>query len=265
MGTQSSAMLIDALEGKFNFRPDIAVFSDLHTEPEQVYNFAKDLTDYCLRKHDFQITTISHGDYLQDIRDFIEGRISRVATPPLFVASGRKVGKLMRQCTGDYKIAAIRRYARKRMKNAGSKRIVMHMGITMEEIDRAGDIMYNQDGKKKSPQYISDSFPYIQQVPTYREECIQMLNDRGLIPFKSSCKFCPYHSNSYWNEMKKNRPDEFEECCEVDDLIRDFPKMKGKCYLHKSLIPLRDIEFHKLDVSLFHAPSGYCHSGICGV
>lgn len=265
MGTQSSAMLIDALEGKFDFRPDVAIFSDLHTEPKQVYDFAKDLESYCLENYDFQITTISQGNYLQDIRDFISGKKSRVATPPLFVDNSGKVGKIMRQCTNDYKIATIRKEAKKRMRAAGMKKMVMHMGITMDEHDRAADICFDKSGKRKSPQYITDSFPYIQQIITYREQCVKMLEDRGLSPFKSSCTFCPYHSNSYWNDMKQNRAEEFEECCKVDDLIRDFPGMDNACYLHKSLIPLREIEFHKLDVSLFHAPAGYCHSGLCGV
>lgn len=47
-GTQSTALILMALEGKFNLpRPDFAVFSDTGGEPEFIYDYVDYFTKYC--------------------------------------------------------------------------------------------------------------------------------------------------------------------------------------------------------------------------
>ena len=59
--------------------------------------------------------------------------------------------------------------------------------------------------------------------------------------------------------MKDNYPNEWEQCIEIDNAIRDCSKqgLKNKMYLHRSLIPLKDIEFADQQ-ELFMCEEGFC-------
>ena len=64
--------------------------------------------------------------------------------------------------------------------------------------------------------------------------------------------------------MKANSPDEFEDACAVDDLIRDGGSSKGirgKQYMHRSMKPLREVVFGSDGPDLFNIEC----EGMCGV
>jgi hypothetical protein len=82
-------------------------------------------------------------------------------------------------------------------------------------------------------------------------------------PGKSACLICPFHSDNYWRVFKKQFPDEFEEACGFDDIIRDYPGLRRRAYLSKHLKPLRDIDFSQ-SPSLFPEMIEEC-DGLCGL
>jgi hypothetical protein len=43
--------------------------------------------------------------------------------------------------------------------------------------------------------------------------------------------------------MKEQRPDEWEQACEFDEQIRFLPGIRGQSFLHRSCVPLHDIDF----------------------
>jgi hypothetical protein len=45
-GKQSSYMLLNALEGKYKYKPDFAIFSDTGCEPNYVYDYLRWLRPY---------------------------------------------------------------------------------------------------------------------------------------------------------------------------------------------------------------------------
>lgn len=68
---------------------------------------------------------------------------------------------------------------------------------------------------------------------------------------RSACNGCPFHDDPEWQDMKDNRPDEFEDACQFDEAQRHADqrnagrrgKMVGELYVHRSLIPLRQVQF----------------------
>ena len=185
---------------------------------------------------------------IKDTLDYYNGRYKRGASLPFFLSQG---GMITRQCTGDFKIDPMRRYLQK-IRNG--KKIRMWIGISLDEIQRIKD-----SGRK----YINNYYPLIEKRVTISEIVNWFKINHLENPGKSSCIVCPYHSNNYWRRFKKEFPDEFEKACDFDDKIRNHPKLISQCYLHRSLRPLREIDF-KYEPSLFPELIEEC-DGMCGL
>ena len=95
-----------------------------------------------------------------------------------------------------------------------------------------------------------------------RSDCIQFFKDNNFpIPVKSSCVFCPYHSDSYWLEMKKENSKEWKTAIKVDGAIRDSSQrgVRDKLYLHRSLKPLNEVYFQENQLDMFdNECEGHC-------
>tara|TARA_R110002110_G_scaffold16915_1_gene72578 strand:- start:401 stop:751 length:351 start_codon:yes stop_codon:yes gene_type:complete len=102
-------------------------------------------------------------------------------------------------------------------------------------------------------------YPLIKERMT-RGDCYKFFKEKNFpIPDKSSCVFCPYHSDKNWQDLKENYPEQWDQCIEVDEAIRGSSKrgLNDKMYLHRSLIPLKDIEFADQQ-ELFMCEEGFC-------
>ncbi len=83
-------------------------------------------------------------------------------------------------------------------------------------------------------------------------------------PAKSSCIGCPYHDDSFWLDMKNNRPDEFEAAVEFDKKMRNNSH-KIKNYMHRSCKNLDEVVFHvKREEEQMDLFNNECE-GMCGV
>lgn len=247
-GKQSSYMLLTALEGAYKFKPDFAIFSDTGCEPEITYQFLNWLKDYVKTKYNFDIIIVSKGDIMKDTIDYIDGKKAGNPQIPLRLENG---GIMNRHCTGDYKIAPIRKYLQK-IRN--ESKIRLWIGISLDEIERI---------KQSDVKYIEHYYPLCEnriKIDGIREWF--RLNDVPE-PIKSSCLICPFHSKQYWQLFKKNFPLEFEKACQFDDKIRNYPKLKSKSYLYKDSKPLRNIDFSQ-EPSLFPELIEECY-GLCGL
>jgi hypothetical protein len=87
---------------------------------------------------------------------------------------------------------------------------------------------------------------------------------------RSACIICPYHSNKEWDKMKRNNPNEFKIAVAFDEELRKSKisqfvnKLDGEIYLHRSLIPLKDINFKEYENPQYSLFDDEC-SGMCGV
>lgn len=64
--------------------------------------------------------------------------------------------------------------------------------------------------------------------------------------------------------MKRNRPDEFKDACEIDEQIRKGNhKVKDNLYIHRSCVPLKEVVFKEKEKEpdLFNLEC----EGMCGL
>jgi hypothetical protein len=100
-GVQSTVMLLMAARGEIHapdgspLYPDVAIFADTGWEPDHVYRHLEWLEAEVLRMgadgtgRAIPIVHVSRGNLRQDTIDFIEGRRTRAATMPVYVARKR--------------------------------------------------------------------------------------------------------------------------------------------------------------------------------
>jgi len=73
---------------------------------------------------------------------------------------------------------------------------------------------------------------------------------------------CPNQSDKEWLEVKKNRPDEFQKAVKLEQEIQsDDPH----AWLHKSCVPLDQVDFDKNHQDDLFDSGLYCSSGVCFV
>jgi len=260
VGVQSSTMALMSAKGVLP-KVDCAIFADTGFEPDFVYKYL----EYLKQKLEFPIYVVNNGNIKDDIKDWIN-LDKRMPTAPFFTKNREtgKKGMLMRQCTNDYKIVPVARKIRElvgltRGKHFPKDKFVEQwFGISLDEIVRI---------KISNKKYLTNYYPLIDLKMT-RDGCLKWMTDNNyLLPEKSACICCPYHSDSFWQEMKDTKPNEFKQAVEYDAFIRQGnTKIKDELYLHRSCLPLDKIEFKKItkDNNLDFGFNNECE-GMCGV
>ncbi len=228
-GLQSSTLLHMSMRGDFE-KPDVVIFANTQCEPQYVY----DNYNYLKNLYSGQIEFIecTKSNLLE-----VCLKEKRIHIPAYKV--GRTIGILQRQCTTDWKIKIINRTVRIKL-GIFRKRIKQPM---VEKWIGFSDDESNRRVLSKDVWQVN-KFPLIELHMT-KNDCINYLQRNNLsIPGKSSCIICPFHSNTYWRELKIKYPDEFEKACQFDDKLRDLrAHNRITAYLHGSRRPLRDIDF----------------------
>jgi len=258
-GVQSSTMALMAAKGELP-KPDCAIFADTGYEPKNVYAYLELLKNIL----PFPILKVNNGNIKEDIVEYINNG-KRMPNPPFFTkdkTTGKK-GMLMRQCTTDYKINPIRKKIRelcgveKGKHFPKDKYVEQWIGISMDEIMRM---------KPARDKYILNTHPLI-EMKMSRQDCINWMKKNEFpLPEKSACVFCPYHSDNFWNDMKKNNRSEFDEAVKIDKFIRNGNKnLTSELYLHRSLKPLDEVEFKKDEKSKQIDMFNNECEGMCGV
>jgi hypothetical protein len=250
-GTQSTGMLLMALNGEFSSVPDFAVFSDTGAEPAHVIEYKDYFSEFVKNEFGFDIITVQHKNLDEEIDRFLKGEVGRVASIPLFTENGI----IMRQCTQDYKIIPSDKFIKK---EAGIKRknkeqensVGVWMGISLDEMQRM----------KRSTQWWKVILYPLIENGYRRDDTIKYVKRFGLKePPRSACYFCPFHSNEYWKYLYKNYPEEYSKAIEFDEKIRNYPGLEEKAYINKNRIPLKDVDFNQTDLfDLIDECDGYC-------
>lgn len=261
-GVQSTTLLLLANHGELPGAPvDYAIFADTGWEPKAVYEHLAWLEQIS----EIPILRVSNGDIRSDALDHTR----RFAAMPVFVFNERGgEGQVRRQCTHEYKIAAINRKLRELLGVGPRSRIAPGtvaslLGLSLDEVQRM---------KHSREQWVTIEWPLIDLRMT-RHDCVLWLQRHGYpTPPKSACIGCPFHGNAYWRDMKLNRPDEWADAVDFDERLREVPPRPGERgeiskhrYLHRRRIPLREIDLSSLadrgQADLFDEEC----SGVCGV
>lgn len=256
VGVQSSTVLLMSVRGVLP-KLDAAVFADPGWESPKTYAYLEYLKPIA-EAAGIKLIVGSAGNIRQDAMDAQVGFdptkttfASHWASMPMFVLNpdGTR-GMITRQCTGDYKLAVIKREIKKLLGISGACRsreplVEQWIGISYDEIHRRS---------KPDVKWITHHYPLITElkrrtlqlypVGYTRENCIEWLTANGFqIPPRSACIGCPFHSDAEWMRMKTEDPADFEDACQFDEAIRNCGGMRGQMFLHSSCVPLREVEF----------------------
>lgn len=230
-GVQSSTVEKLASHGLITPMPTCGLFADTGDEPDEVYKW---------------LSWIESTSAFPIIRVSI-GRLSLAATTPRPSRSqkhylkpaipvffkGEDSGKGKRTCTMDFKITPIERYANL---IRGGEKVTMWMGISTDEAHRMHTAV---------KPWIVNRYPLI-ELGMSRSDCIQWMKDHGYPePPRSSCRYCPFHSDDEWLRLKSQHPRDFAKAVEFERQYQDASKLvfKSVPYLHKSRVPLDQVEF----------------------
>jgi hypothetical protein len=246
-GVQSVTLLLLSEHGVLP-RLDAAIFADTQSEPQGVYETLEWLT----AATSIPIHRVSKGNLGQDIATVAEAHAAGkpmtagpAGQPPFFVrndpnldyATADSGGTLWRKCTRDYKIMVIRRKVRELLGllpqgTPRGVRVEQWIGISVEEMQRT---------VCSEVAWITNIFPLLLPLRMHRRDCVRWLEQHGYpLPMKSSCTFCPYHDNAYWRTMRDERPAEWAATVAFEARLQagKLPGVRGKPYLHRSLVPL---------------------------
>ena len=251
LGVQSTALYLMSCKGDLP-RADYAIFADPGAEHKNTYSTLVWLKDWTAKNDGIPIIVNNDKNLLKDILKGENSSGGRFASIPAFGDSG---GLLRRQCTMDYKIKPIIRSARKLhglTKSKHMKPTEMWIGISIDEASRMKDSRFYN---------VKYKYPLIDKYLS-RTDCAHYFKDHGYpVPGKSSCVFCPYHSDSFWNEIKEENGSAWNIAKRVDYIIRDSSKkgIEDKIYLHRSLKPIDQVNFTKNQLDMFQNEcEGYC-------
>jgi len=261
-GVQSSTLAMMMVHGELPMA-DVAIFADTGAEPKRVYQWL-DWLEARIVPAGLPLVRVMQGEGLTAHLDDVCGTTpSHSTTPPMFTPSG---GCLNRNCTRDYKLRPIFREIQRRRKK---RRVVQIMGISWEERQRC---------KPPRQKYIArNEYPLV-DMEMDRQGCKRWMLAHGYpIPPLSACVYCPYRCDLEWRKLKAEDPEGFAEACRVDEMCRTrLPGVRAhnghkatKCYVHRSLVSLRDVDFSN-DIDrgqqLLPGVSGWADcEGMCGL
>jgi len=250
-GVQSTTLLLMSCLGELPLL-DAAVFADTQWEPAEVYAHLGWLATYA-GKAGIKVHQVTAGNLRGDaLISQVRGKKSegvRWASMPMYVKGpAGELGMIRRQCTSEYKIAPLEKFTRqtilgiKPRHRAPKNAVETWVGISADEAGRMSSrrpsywqqFRYPLIFDVKSPTgLLSDGFT--------RQDCLDWLKRQGFPePPRSACIGCPYHSDAEWRRIKDD-PIAWADACEFDDRIRDCGGMRGKMFLHRLRIPLRDV------------------------
>jgi len=259
-GVQSTALyLLSSTEQRGVPRADVAIFADTQDEPAWVYWQLDRLCEWAEANAGVPIEIVSAGKLSDDLST--AGSVGPGLGPGAAIPAFTGGGMLARFCTRQYKIAPIEKHVREKMGFKFRQRIrrsaaACLVGISLDESQRIKD---SRAG------WVETCYPLI-DARIHRAECLDIIADYGLPePQKSSCVFCPYHSDAFWKDLRDNHPDEWGRACEIDGAIRNMSKagVDLPVFLHRSLVPLADATLkHEGQGELFSMEHGHC-DGFC--
>jgi len=269
-GVQSSTMALMAAHGEIGPMPDCAIFADTQDESKSVYGWLNILESFInSAPHPFPIHRVTKGKLSKSSltpRISAKGVKYSKTSIPFYTLNHDKSGGMIpnRGCTYVFKIMPIRKKQRevgqikRGQKTVG---VIAWIGISLDEASRMKD---------SRDVWCEHRWPLIEMRMT-RADCLRWMESHGYPePPRSSCVYCPFHSNTEWRRLKDQEPREFKKAVNFEKAIQ---KMKGSDgnfdsvpFLHRSRVPLDQVDFSTLSerngqINLFE---NECE-GVCGV
>lgn len=262
-GVQSSTMALMAAAGEITPMPTCAIFADTQAEPASVYRWL----DWLETQLPFPVHRVTAGSLTEDSlrigfrksddRPWLKGHI------PAFIRTpGGGASPLWRTCTMDFKVRPLLREARKicGVKRLSAIRCIMWIGISLDEVHRM---------KPSREKWAKNIWPLIDKRMS-RVSCLRWMKERGFPePPRSSCTYCPFHSDAEWKRLKESEPEDFEKAVDFERRLQ-AASIEAKCHqgritLHRSGKNISDVDFDPSATSGQGDLFGNECEGMCGI
>lgn len=248
-GTQSAAIAALIVRGDLP-KPDAAVLVNTGRERGSTWEYANTVLVPELEKVGVTLHMPLSRDYATV--DLYSTNDEHLLIPAFTTQSG-SVGKLTNFCSGEWKKRVRTRFLRREL---GITDECAWIGFSVDESRRALRMMAGQEYQEGRIR-----LPLIHDVPMRRPGCIDVVRSMGWPdPPRSACWMCPNQGDDEWLDLRTNRPDEWEQACELDELLR---LRDPHVFLHSSGTPLRQADLERRDGGLFSERA--CESGMCFV
>jgi hypothetical protein len=259
-GVQSSTMALMAAKGEIGPMPVAAVFADTQAEPAGVYKWL----DWLEAQLPYPVVRATAGNLGEASTRLRTAKTSgntylRHMVPAYVIDEDGKKGILPRHCTVDFKVSVVRRETRRLMKQHGTKKCVQWIGISIDEAHRM---------KPSRVASVESIWPLI-DARVSRQGCKDWMKANGYPdPPRSSCSFCPYHSDAEWRRLKAEEPLAFDEAVAYEATLSERVAKASAlnvqaAFLHNSRQPLGTVDFTE-DTSQLSMFGNECE-GMCGV
>ena len=234
-GVQSSTLALMAACGEIK-PPDCAVFADTQAEPRSVY----DWLDWLETQLPFPVHRVTAGNLTETSTRIRIGEKSGKkyishAVPAFTLAPDGTKGTWFRQCTDKHKLTPLRKTIDVLR---GEAEAVVWIGISTDEAIRM---------KPSRVKGVTHVWPLI-DLGMSRRKCLAWMEDHGYPhPPRSSCSFCPYHSDNEWRRLRDSEPEAFAAAVEYELRIQDAAsqiyRLDAVPYLHSSRVQLTKVDF----------------------
>lgn len=221
---------------------DLVVFCDLGKEPPWVMEQVDFIRAAC-QAAGIRFVVLESPLYQDYLHDFGKRRV--VSIPFWTVDQDGRKGKMMRNCTMDYKIGLIQNYVRwellgyrkgQRTKPEDLKAHEMHIGFSSEEKQRC---------KENPHKMFVNHFPLVEMGMERKDNYAYIRDVWGLETKASACTFCPFHRNYFYEHLRKHHTDQYGELVEFDKMLeREQPntKIHSKLYISRSRKRIADLK-----------------------
>lgn len=258
-GVQSSTLALMAAAGEVTPMPSAAIFADTQAEPKAVYIWL----DWLEKQLPFPTYRVTAGNLHEIIgKQRPKGRWRHMPIPAYIANAQGKPSLANRSCTQDFKIRPLERQVRIlaglfRKRSPLIPVVTQWIGISLDEAGRR---------KPSRNTWQLNRWPLIEMSLT-RQDCLNWMHRKGYPqPPKSSCTFCPYHSDAQWSAVKAD-PTSWKSAVEIDRRVRDLwhGRVPGNIYLHRKLKPLEELTFDDHTPESHSAEFSRECEGMCGV
>jgi hypothetical protein len=269
-GVQSSTLALMAARGEVAGYPlcDAAIFADTQDEPQSVYSWLEWLEQEIARSpHPFPVHRVTAGrlsDETLRVRGDNGRRWSKSNIPHFTKMPNGETGIMpSRQCTQDFKIRPILKKARelgsikRGQKTVG---VVEWIGISLDEVHRM---------KPSRDAWAESRWPLV-DMRMRRHDCLLWMERNAYPkPPRSSCVYCPYHSDAEWRRLKFEEPEAFAEAAEFERRLQSLhattDNRDSTPFLHKSCRPINEVDLSTLEDRGQMSLWGNECEGMCGV
>ena len=247
--------------------PELWLFADTGDEPHGVYQHV-DAFGARMAAHGMRLEIVSEGVLSQHVIGKAQAHERGISMPPMFVAD--KSGGAMpvrRGCTANYKAKPLDRFARKWFEvprgYRGDAYVQQWYGISADEAQRMRVASDPRDAWRVF------EYPLVRMGWT-RQHCVEYLAEHGIKAPRSACVYCPFHNDAEWKRIKVE-PDNWAQVVEFEQAVHaahdahgDVAGLKSKPFLHRSRVPIDEVDFDRAQRTLWDAWDDEC-AGVCGV